>query len=67
MNISAKTEYACLAVMELAAHYGSGEPVRVNWIARGTVFRRGFSSRFCCSSKGPGLSRARAERLADIS
>ncbi len=33
MNISAKTEYACLAVVELAAHYGTGEPVRVNWIA----------------------------------
>ncbi len=33
MNISAKTEYACLAVVELAAHYGTGEPVRVSWIA----------------------------------
>jgi Rrf2 family protein len=33
VNISAKTEYACLAVVELAAHYGTGEPVRVNWIA----------------------------------
>ncbi len=42
MNISAKTEYACLAVMELAAHYGSGEPVRVNWIAD----RHGIPARF---------------------
>lgn len=33
MNISAKAEYACLAVVELAAQYGTGEPVRVNWIA----------------------------------
>ena len=29
MNISAKTEYACLAVLELATRYGSGETVRV--------------------------------------
>jgi Rrf2 family protein len=42
VNISAKTEYACLAVMELAAHYGSGEPVRVNWIAD----RHGIPARF---------------------
>ena len=42
MNISAKTEYACLAVVELAAHYGSGEPVRVNWIAE----QHGIPARF---------------------
>jgi Rrf2 family protein len=42
VNISAKTEYACLAVMELAAHFGSGEPVRVNWIAG----QHGIPSRF---------------------
>lgn len=33
MNIPAKTEYACVAVLELAAHYGSGEPVPVRTIA----------------------------------
>jgi Rrf2 family protein len=42
VNISAKTEYACLAVIELAAHYGSGEPVRVNWIAE----QHGIPARF---------------------
>ena len=33
MNISAKTEYACIAVLELAASYGSGIPVRIRDIA----------------------------------
>ena len=33
MNISAKTEYACKAVVELAASYGSGQPVRIRRIA----------------------------------
>lgn len=33
MNRSAKTEYACLAVLELAAKFGSDEPVRVRTIA----------------------------------
>ncbi len=42
MNVSAKTEYACLAVMELAAHYGTGEPVRVRTIAQ----LHGIPSRF---------------------
>ena len=29
MKVSAKTEYACLAMLELAARYGTGEPVRI--------------------------------------
>ena len=33
MRIAAKTEYACIAVLELAARFGSGEPVRVRDIA----------------------------------
>ncbi len=33
MKISAKTEYACVAVLELASRYGSGEPVRIREIA----------------------------------
>ena len=33
MNLSAKTEYACVAVMELAARYGSGELARIKDIA----------------------------------
>jgi Rrf2 family protein len=42
VNISAKTQYACLAVMELAANYGTGEPVRVRRIAE----VHGIPSRF---------------------
>jgi Rrf2 family protein len=33
MKISAKTEYACIAMLELASRYGSGEPVRIRRIA----------------------------------
>ena len=29
MNISARVEYACLAVMDLAESYGSGRPVQI--------------------------------------
>ncbi len=32
-NISAKTEYACIAVLELAGSYGSGAPVPLRDIA----------------------------------
>ncbi len=42
MKISAKTEYACLAMLELAAHYGSNEPVRIRNIAD----EHGIPSRF---------------------
>jgi len=33
MNLSAKTEYAAIAMMELAASYGSGDLVRIRKIA----------------------------------
>ena len=33
VNVSAKTEYACIAVLELALNYGSGEPVTIRAIA----------------------------------
>ena len=33
MNLSAKTEYACLAMLQLAADYDSGEPVQIRRIA----------------------------------
>ena len=42
MKVSAKTEYACLAMLELAARYGSGEPVRIRTIAD----EHGIPSRF---------------------
>ena len=33
MNLSAKSEYACLAMLELAKEYDSGEPVQLRRIA----------------------------------
>lgn len=42
MSLSAKTEYACIAVLELAARYGSPEPVRIREIADA----HGIPSRF---------------------
>jgi Rrf2 family cysteine metabolism transcriptional repressor len=55
MRISAKTEYACIAMLELASQYGSGEPVRIRQIAE----RHGVPSRFLVQIllqlKGAGL------------
>lgn len=55
MNVSAKTEYACLALLELAARYESGEPVPI----RDIVDRNGVPSRFLVQIllqlKGAGL------------
>ena len=42
VNISAKTEYACLAAIELAANHGSQQPMRVRSIAE----RHGIPPRF---------------------
>jgi len=42
MNISAKTEYACIAVLELAANYGAVRPMRIRDIAESN----GIPSRF---------------------
>ncbi len=42
MKISAKTEYACVAVLELASRQDAGEPVRIRDIAD----RHGVPSRF---------------------
>jgi Rrf2 family protein len=55
MKTSAKTEYACIAVLELAAQYKSGEPVRIRKIAE----RHGAPPRFLVQIllqlKGAGL------------
>jgi len=42
MIVSAKTEYACIAVLELAARHARGEPVRIRDIAEA----HGIPSRF---------------------
>ena len=35
MNLTAKTEYACLAMLELAQQFDTGQPVQVRRIAEG--------------------------------
>jgi Rrf2 family protein len=42
MHISARTEYACVAVLELASSYSTGEPVQLRRIAAA----HGIPSRF---------------------
>ena len=42
MRISAKAEYACAAMLELAAHYGDPQPLRIGSIADS----QGISGRF---------------------
>ena len=42
MNVSAKTEYACVAVLELATRHQAGDPVRIRDIADS----HGIPSRF---------------------
>lgn len=42
MKLSAKTEYACLAMLQLAVEYESGEPVQIRRIAD----EHGIPSRF---------------------
>jgi Rrf2 family protein len=42
MRVSAKAEYACIAMLELTASFGSGEPVQIRKIAE----RHGIPSRF---------------------
>jgi len=42
VNISAKTEYACIAMLELASQYGGHKPVRIRTIAQ----RHGIPARF---------------------
>jgi Rrf2 family protein len=55
VNISAKTEYACIAVLELALQHDLGQPVQIRAIAE----RHGIPSRFLVQIllqlKGAGL------------
>jgi Rrf2 family protein len=55
MKISAKTEYACIAMMELAFHYGSGEPVRIRRIAERHDVPPRFLVQILLQLKGAGL------------
>ncbi|MAV35309.1 MAG: Rrf2 family transcriptional regulator [Planctomycetaceae bacterium] len=55
MNVSAKTEYACIAVLELALNYGSGEPVTIRAIAETHGIPSRFLVQILLQLKGAGL------------
>lgn len=55
MKISAKTEYACIAMLELASQYGSGEPVRIRKIAERHDVPPRFLVQILLQLKGAGL------------
>jgi Rrf2 family protein len=55
MRVSAKAEYACLAVLELAARFGSGEPVRIKTIADEHGIPARFLVQILLQLKGAGL------------
>ena len=80
MNLSAKTEYACLAMLELAQHFEVQQPVQVRRIAEGhgipakflvqilqDLKRAGLVASTRGASGGYRLTRAPAETtLADV-
>ena len=55
MKISAKTEYACIAMIELASQFGSGEPVRIRTIAERHRVPPRFLVQILLQLKGAGL------------
>jgi Rrf2 family protein len=55
MKISAKTEYACIAMLELASRFGSGEPVRIRKIAERHDVPPRFLVQILLQLKGSGL------------
>jgi Rrf2 family protein len=56
MKFSAKTEYACLAVLELSRAYDSGEPVRIRSIADEHGIPSRFLVQILLQLKGAGLA-----------
>lgn len=55
MIISARTEYACIAVLALAARHGSGETVRIREIAEPHGIPSRFLVQILLQLKGAGL------------
>ncbi len=55
MRISAKTEYACIAMIELASGYGTGQPIRIRKIAERHDVPSRFLVQILLQLKGAGL------------
>src|SRR5258707_9241051 len=55
MRVSAKAEYACIAMLELAANRGDAQPTRVKAIADAHGIPQGFLVQILLQLKGAGL------------
>ena len=55
MRVSAKAEYACIAMLELAANYGEPQPVRVKAIADAQGIPQRFLVQILLQLKAAGL------------
>jgi Rrf2 family protein len=55
VKVSAKTEYACIAMLELSASYPTGEPVRIRKIAEEHGIPSRFLVQILLQLKGAGL------------
>src|SRR6266478_916215 len=55
MRVSAKAEYACVAMIELARNYGEPQPVRVKAIADAHGIPQRFLVQILLQLKGAGL------------
>jgi len=55
VKISAKTEYACIAMLELATSFRTGEPVRIRKIAEDHGIPSRFLVQILLQLKGAGL------------
>lgn len=55
MNLSAKVEYACIAVLELANQFGAGEPVRLRTITAAHGIPSPFLVQIMLQLKAAGL------------
>ena len=55
MKVSAKTEYACIAMLELSASYPTDEPVRIRKIAEEHGIPSRFLVQILLQLKGAGL------------
>lgn len=55
MRVSAKAEYACIAMFELAANHGGAHPVRVKAIADTHAIPQRFLVQILLQLKGAGL------------
>lgn len=55
MQISAKTEYACIAALDLALSYASGEPLQVRKISAAHDIPSGFLVQILLQLKTAGL------------